>query len=238
MNETNFYSLNTKPPLLFMNVASSAAYFNPTFFDPITNENYGIQLPASITNSVQNKQAEYVASRLCTQEAFRILGEPYSPVGKGADGEPQWPKGITGSLTHCSGFTAVGVAYKHHVKAIGLDSEIILTQEVLTEVMDTIALPFEIQRAKQLEKNFQFQYFTLLFSAKECIYKALFPLVNIFFGFHDAEIIDLDFSSRRFRAKLLKTLNAEFQEGFILEGQFSIDTQYVHTGLVLNSDTR
>src|SRR5215470_11453752 len=69
------------------------------------------------------RRAEFAAGRLCAREALARLGVPAAPILPGPAGEPRWPEGVTGSITHCAGYRACAVARTTDVTAIGIDAE-------------------------------------------------------------------------------------------------------------------
>jgi 4'-phosphopantetheinyl transferase EntD len=69
------------------------------------------------------RRAEFAAGRQCAREALARLGVPAAPILPGPAGEPRWPEGVTGSITHCAGYRACAVARTTNVAAIGIDAE-------------------------------------------------------------------------------------------------------------------
>lgn len=43
------------------------------------------------------------------------------PILKGSDGEPLWPSGIVGSLSHCPSLCVAAVASAERIRAVGVD---------------------------------------------------------------------------------------------------------------------
>ena len=60
-----------------------------------------------------------------------------------------------------------------------------------------------------------------MFSAKESLFKCLFPLSKTYFYFEDAEMIKLDLEKSVFTFRLRKNLGEVFKEGDLFEGHFS-----------------
>ena len=79
----------------------------------------------------------------------------------------------------------------------------------------------ERQRLEQLEPGLHAWLVTLTFSAKESLFKALYPLVGQRFYFQDAELLDWD-PAGRLRLGLLRDLGDEWRVGAQLEGQFGM----------------
>ena len=75
---------------------------------------------------------------------------------------------------------------------------------------------------------------TLLFSAKECIYKCYYPLARTRLGFRDIEV-EIDPARASFRAKLV-AVDAPAAAGVrSFEGRLGWSEQYVFTGMTLRA---
>ncbi|MFC9329471.1 hypothetical protein [Kitasatospora sp. NPDC057015] len=66
------------------------------------------------------------------------LGLPPAPVLRGPSGEPVWPRGLIGSMTHTRGYHAAVVAPSRSILAIGVDAE--PNQRLRTEDMLPLGL--------------------------------------------------------------------------------------------------
>ncbi|MFC5216342.1 4'-phosphopantetheinyl transferase family protein [Streptomyces coerulescens] len=138
---------------------------------------------ALIRTAGPKRRAEFTAARVCARRALARLGVPAAPILTGDRREPLWPEGVVGSLTHCAGFRAAAIGRTARFASIGIDAE---PDEPLPEgVLEHISLPRE--RA-QLAGGEGPNRDRLLFSAKESVYKAWFPLARRRLGFHEAAI--------------------------------------------------
>jgi 4'-phosphopantetheinyl transferase EntD len=93
-----------------------------------------------------------------------------------------------GSLTHCPGYRAAAVGWRRLHRGIGIDAEpsVPLPAEVLTMIAD----PLERARLAQLlNDDSTVPWDRLLFSAKESVYKAQFPLTAQWLDFCDVRVI-------------------------------------------------
>lgn len=138
-----------------------------------------------IAKSVAKRRNEFVTVRHCARVALAELGLPPVPILKGDKGEPCWPDGVVGSLTHCTGFRGAVVGRCTAVRSLGIDAE--PHDELPNGVLGAISLPeerAEIPRA--LSANLHWD--RILFCAKEATYKAWFPLTKRWLGFEDAHI--------------------------------------------------
>ncbi|MCJ8335962.1 MAG: 4'-phosphopantetheinyl transferase superfamily protein, partial [Epibacterium sp.] len=72
---------------------------------------------------------------------------------------------------------------------------------------------------------------TAVFSAKETLYKALFPVVQSFFGFEAAEFVGVS-DPGVLTLRLTKTLHASLAEGSMFNIRFTVEGDRVFTWLV------
>lgn len=156
---------------------------------------------AMVARAVGKRRREFVTARRCARQAMSRLGVPPQPILATADREPLWPAGVVGSITHCEGYRAAAVASARTFAAVGIDAE---PHESLPDgVLDLIGQPVERDQIARLGRSSPATCWDrLLFSAKEAVFKAWYPLTGVWLDFDDA---DLAFSPGEFSARLLKT---------------------------------
>jgi 4'-phosphopantetheinyl transferase EntD len=143
---------------------------------------------ASVARAVAKRRGEFTTARACARRALEGLGLPPAPIPRGERGAPQWPPGITGSITHCAGYRAAAVAWSANFAAIGIDAE--PNGPLPDGVLNTISLPSERRMLSELaEAEPGISWDRILFCAKETVYKAWFPLARRWLGFEDAEFV-------------------------------------------------
>jgi 4'-phosphopantetheinyl transferase EntD len=137
-----------------------------------------------IAKAVESRRREFVTARRCARDALAKLGYPPVPIGMGPQREPKWPAGLVGSITHTTGFRAAAVAPRSVIASIGIDTEQNGPLPDGVEKLVTIAAERDMLAA--LSHAFPAtQWGRLLFSAKESIYKAWYPLTGRWLGFED-----------------------------------------------------
>lgn len=141
-----------------------------------------------VKSAVDKRRGEFTTARHCARQALTRLGAPAGAILTGERGAPLWPPGVVGSITHCVGYRAAVVARPAHVAAIGVDAEPALP---LPEgVLEAVALPDEQIAVKELlESAPDVAWDRLLFSAKESVYKAWYPLMRRFLEFEEARLV-------------------------------------------------
>ncbi|MHB9344730.1 enterobactin synthase subunit EntD [Enterobacter vonholyi] len=160
-------------------------------FDPTTFTDADLLwLPhhAELANAGRKRKAEHLAGRTAAAHALSAINERVIP-GIGPSGEPLWPEGVSGSITH-SGTQAMAVVVSHPDALVGIDCEAILPDREAREIQDGI---IDAQEAMCLtHSGYPFALaLTLTFSAKESLFKAFFPQVKTFMGFEWARVTEL-----------------------------------------------
>jgi len=145
------------------------------------------QEEALVAGAVAKRRREFTTARSCARSALAALGVEPAPILAGERGAPQWPPGFAGSITHCPGYRAAAVARAYDALTIGIDAE---PHQMLPDgILDMISLPAERARLRGLAFTApDTRWDRLLFSAKESVYKAWFPLARRWLGFQDADI--------------------------------------------------
>ncbi|MFE4870898.1 4'-phosphopantetheinyl transferase [Streptomyces sp. NPDC056682] len=129
------------------------------------------------------QRPDFVAGRLAAARALAALGTE-GPVLR-AGRRPLFPTGVRGSISHCTGHIGVCIASTNPaVAATGIDLE--RTDRLSRGAARLVCTPRErewIARARRPESRL-----SVLFSAKEAIYKALSGLSPRDPVFHDVEL--------------------------------------------------
>jgi 4'-phosphopantetheinyl transferase EntD len=169
-------------------------------FDDVPGEPVFPGEESFIENAVEKRRREFVTARRCAREALASLGQAPGPIGVGPSREPQWPAGLVGSITHTKGFRAAAVAPQSVVASIGIDAE---QNEPLPDGVEKfVSVEGELEMLAALTcARPDVRWGRLLFSAKEAIYKAWYPLTNRWLGFDDVRLMINP--SGRFEATLI-----------------------------------
>lgn len=187
-----------------------------------------------IANAVELRRREFVTARRCAREALGRLGYPPVPIRPGPGRDPQWPADVTGSITHCYGFRAAAVASRTVAASIGIDAE---PHESLPRgVLDVVTAHSESAMLDLLTQiDSAIHWDRLLFSAKESVYKAWYPLTLRWLGFQDVRV-HLDPEAQTFSADILVDgARVDFGPPLVrLLGRFIIAHGLVGTAIVVD----
>ncbi len=140
-----------------------------------------------VTGAVARRQREFAAVRDCARRALEALGVTPCAIPRGPRGEPGWPAGVVGSMTHCEGMYMAAVASDREIHALGIDAE---SRAPLPEgVLRLVSAPEERSMLTELAADEPgVPWERLLFSAKEAVYKAWYPVTRSWLGFDQATV--------------------------------------------------
>lgn len=133
----------------------------------------------------ERRRRDYIAGRYLARRLLATHGYGDYALVPTPAGMPQWPTGITGSISHCRDLVFVAVAAIDAVDAIGIDIEDVtrfhdgLADSILT-VGERARLPDEDAARRQ--------QMAVIFSTKEAFYKYQHVLFEEKLDFQDAEV--------------------------------------------------
>lgn len=136
---------------------------------------------------VEKRDREFAVGRYCARQSLQRL-KITADVPVDTDRKPVWPPGIVGSISHSHHYAWAATAEKNSIKGIGVDTEIIVDESTLRQIVKEITTDAEWKLLSLIDADIK-TAFTVVFSAKESIFKCLYPLNEKFFGFHDVQLI-------------------------------------------------
>jgi 4'-phosphopantetheinyl transferase EntD len=159
---------------------------------------------ACVARAVDARRREFMTGRHCARVALGRLGVRPTAIARGVRGAPRWPAGVVGSITHCAGYRAAAVALATDLVAIGIDAE--PNEPLPAGVLEVISIPDERARLAAMAAAMSgIAWDRVLFSAKESVYKAWFPLTGAWLDFDGADVA-FDPSRGTFVARILASL--------------------------------
>lgn len=160
---------------------------------------------ALLQRSVPKRRAEHLAGRLCAREALRQrMGLPIGQVppapGRLPDGGPEWPEGLTGSISHGAGWAVAVAAHAVQWRGLGVDVEAVMPPGQAWELAPGFLTDSEQHTVRRLHEGdllAQARVISLFFSLKESAIKLLAPLWGRPVDFTALEVVSIDRETRR-----------------------------------------
>ncbi|CAG9001143.1 MAG: Enterobactin synthase component D [Candidatus Celerinatantimonas neptuna] len=188
-----------------------------------------LELPESLKHAILKRQVEFLTGRNCARTVLQNLGVDFrGTLGIGSSREPLWPEGIIGSITHNAHWALAVAAQHRNLRILGIDLETLIDQKTVSDVETLVCTPFEQQQLIDAGLSRQ-QATTLLFSAKESLFKALYPSVQSYFDFSCARLTRVYNTEHRINLALTKTLCETCQNSRILNCYYALDDSQVIT---------
>jgi 4'-phosphopantetheinyl transferase EntD len=189
---------------------------------------------AMMARAVDKRRREFATGRDCARRALGRLGVTAGPLLAGDRGEPIWPGGVVGSITHCRGYRGCAVARATEMVALGIDAE---PHKPLPDgLVEKVAGAEERSALEELGRTDPaIAWDRLLFSAKEAVYKAWYPLTESWLGFEDA-VLTIDLEAHTFSTRLFlpgPSLAGGGVRGF--DGRWWVEDGLVLTAVAVSS---
>jgi 4'-phosphopantetheinyl transferase EntD len=148
----------------------------------------------------ERRRLFFTLGRAAARDALLQLGVAPMAIGCGAGGEPLWPPGFVGAISHTGDLAIAIVGLQTDYAGLGVDVER-LSPGLSARAARLVCTPAEMAWAgvDELDNTRR----TMVFSAKEAVFKATFPIERVWLGFSDAELT-WDGERGAFHARLLK----------------------------------
>ena len=187
---------------------------------------------AAVANARSKRINEFAAGRACARQALATFGVAGFALLAAPDRQPLWPAGFVGSITHTAGFCAAAVVPCSKIAALGLDSE--RTGAPTLDIWPTLCRPDELAWVDSLPSEQRPPAVTLIFSAKEAVYKCQYPITHQWLDFHDLRIEVPDWGEPRGRFAVTPTRDIQIAKRAALpEGRYCFHEQFVSTALCI-----
>jgi len=138
------------------------------------------EMPA-FAGSVLKVRRASGAARIVARKLLSRFGQPPRAIPKSTAGMPVWPDGFVGSIAHDASFAIAAIAAQREYLSVGVDIE--PAEPLAPDLLDIVATAKERDRIQDDPCQGR-----LLFSVKEAIYKAVYPLDGTFLDHQDVEV--------------------------------------------------
>ena len=174
---------------MFANISKQLSRRHIEFYATTEEKQLSVLEPIEqkyVEKSSFKRQNEFATGRWCAKQAMLKLGIGTNTIFMGANNEPIWRNGTTGSITHTDTAFCAAVAGKSDLHSIGIDIEErnrIVSSDALKLILNDDEKAWISQTGKRERINE-----ILVFSAKESIFKMISPQINKKFSFDAVSI--------------------------------------------------
>ena len=184
---------------------------------------------SGLVRPTEKRLAEFAAGRRAAHQAMERLDLTTRTVAHGPDRAPVWPRGVVGSITHSDTHCLAVVAAATSYIALGLDLED--DRDLPGDLIEVVCTPAERGWLSVQPDEMRGRLARLIFSAKECAYKAQFSVTRELIGFEAFEITP-DLETGQFEATFTQDV-LPYSRGVCLHGQFAFGGGVILTGMAL-----
>ncbi len=146
------------------------------------------------------RKNDFLGGRWCAQECFLNL-KVDAEIGMGDKGQPIWPQNYIGSITHSKDYALAVLAKTSEHKMLGCDLEKLVTEQRVNVIKKMTLTPSEVQLVESSSEPQALA--TLIFSAKETLYKMLYPHCQSYINFHEGVFLEVDKENGRYEIELV-----------------------------------
>ncbi|AZZ36355.1 hypothetical protein CIK05_05970 [Bdellovibrio sp. qaytius] len=173
--------------------------------------------------AVLKRRYEFFAGRVCAALAYKKLTQKkLLELQINEDRSPKWPHGIVGSISHNEKYVVAELSSK--AKGLGIDLATLGSVE--KNLQESICNKDDVTQINGISSE---HFLTYIFSFKESLFKAVYPLVNEFFDFQSASVTQVDFAQKTFQISLNEKISSllskkmnHSEKTFTFAGDFSI----------------
>jgi enterobactin synthetase component D len=190
-----------------------------------------VELPLLSDMAVEKRKNEFYAGRWCATQAIYQTNHRYLTPKINADRSPLWPDGVVGSISHSNDKAISLVTSIDQCVGVGVDLQYAIPPEEQLKILDLVLSTSEALLFRKISPNRAFDVF---FSAKESLYKALYPSCLDIFEHKDVEIVKVNEYDFTLEIHLLRDLKAHWFKGQVFTVHYHVAQTYALTWICLD----
>ena len=190
----------------------------------------------AVAGAGDRRRREFLAGRACAHAALAAIGRDEGPIGVGRDRQPLWPPGVVGSISHAGDWAGAVVARASAARGVGFDFEV-LDPPLGPDVERLVGVGPAAGPGGEARHPLERYRSKIAFSAKESVYKCVYPATGWPLDFADVTV-EVDLHASRFRAWPAARFRQLRLVPAALEGRVVLADGYLFTGLHLPAAPR
>lgn len=176
---------------------------------------------AAVASAGERRRREFLCGRACAHDALRAIGLDRGPITVGRGRQPEWPTGAVGSISHAGDWAGAVVARAADAWGIGFDIEVL--DPPLEPDVERLVLTAAERGVAPVDHPLAAYRSKIAYSAKEAVYKCLFPPTGRRLSFEDVEV-DVDLGASCARAQVadlpLLDVGVVVAHGYVFTGLY------------------
>lgn len=201
-----------------------------------------MERPSEACNWSKKRLSEYLAGRYCAIKALAAIDQgnglwATNQLPMGDNHCPQWPRGTVGSISHSHSRAIAIAAHTRDFIALGIDCETALSDSAAAEIAPWVLHPDDLHCKITVPIRYGL-LITVIFSAKESLFKALAPGDKNIADFGDF-LASVSVSRVTAKTLLLNTqmgLNRRDKPSISFDLSYAIDGHQITTMALLRPD--
>lgn len=189
------------------------------------------QLPPQklIAQARVERKNEYLCGRILAQAVLKHHFGLDQPLTSMHEHLPVWPTHVLGSISHSQNKLIVALSDK--ASYLGIDIEHWVTSKFAQESAHLILTPSELElwKIKASECIDFAQFVSLIFSVKESLYKAVYPLAKQYIDFLEASVVDVDFENQTLTLAFTSEIRNRYQLLEHYQGGWAVEQDHIMT---------
>jgi 4'-phosphopantetheinyl transferase EntD len=188
-----------------------------------------LEHPQKIIQAHPKRQHEYLCGRILAQAVLKHHLDLDQPLTSMHEHLPIWPTHVLGSISHSQ--NKLIVALSNNANYLGIDIEHWVTSKFAQESAHLILTPSELElwKVKAFECIDFAQFVSLIFSVKESLYKAVYPIAKQYIDFLEASVVDIDFENQKLRLAFAPEIRNRHQFLEHYQGGWEVEQDYIMT---------
>ncbi|MAX66282.1 MAG: 4'-phosphopantetheinyl transferase superfamily protein [Bacteriovoracaceae bacterium] len=184
-------------------------------------ESYTVKLPLSdgcfksfdylldegLSKASKLRKNEFLAGRYCAIKAAEKLEYYLEDLPRDLQTRaPQWPSQLVGSISHSKAYAISIVARSCDYYSLGLDIETFIVARKVSVIEKMVLTDSDYVLTQDLIQSHPLEeIYTIIFSAKESLYKLIYPLCKCYFDFKEANIKHIDVNRQSFAIEIISS---------------------------------
>lgn len=200
--------------------------FSLANYDDLLFKKHSIQFPNALLSAVAKRRCEYLSGRIAAQTLLKRV-QNHDNVIQSQMRTPIWPRGWVGSISHTDQYAIAILIPQNKRYTPGID-----IVEFNPDAFEEIAEMFTNENERNLLIKNEIDYnlaLHIVFSAKESLYKSIYPQVNKFLGFETSIVTNINIKNQTITLQLVNTLTANLPAGYLHTAYYQIDKNKVVT---------